>query len=93
MLRIVITTTLISLRTPSPFCVIPFNIRQKETTTIVASKMLKPSKRKLPLDAKLFKMISIKKMVKKVKSIYSSSFASIVNNYYDMVKSNRIKTE
>ena len=92
MLRIVITTTLISLRTPRPFCVIPFSMRQKDTTTIVASKILKPSIRKPPLEAKLFKTISIKKMVKKVKSIVSSNFASIVNSD-DMVKSNKMKIE
>ena len=67
-------------------------MRQKDTTTMVASKMLKPSIRKPPLEAKVFKTISIKKMVKKVKSIVSSIFASIVNSD-DMVKSNRMKIE
>ena len=92
MLRIVMTTTLISLSTPRPFCVIPCIIKPNETTTIVASKILKPSIKNLPLEAKVFKMISMRKMVKKTRSIVSSSFASIVNSC-DIVRSKRMKTE
>lgn len=60
--------------------------------TIVASNMLNPSMRKAPLEAKVFRMISIRKTVRKTKSMVSSNLASIVNSY-DMVRSNRMKTE
>jgi len=67
-------------------------MRANETITIVASKMLKPSIRKLPLEANDLSMISIKKIVRKTKSmspiIYSSSVKSD-----DKVKSKRMNTE
>ena len=68
-LRIVITTTLISRRTPRPLKVIPLMRRAHETMTIVASKRLKPSARNDPDEAKVLSTISMRKAVRKTKSI------------------------
>ncbi len=92
MLLIVITTTLISLSTPRPLNVIPFIRRAQETSTIAASNKLKPSIRKVPEDANVFRKISAAKMVRKIKSMVFRSFASIVKRA-DIVKSNKMNIE
>ena len=90
MLRIVITTTLMSLSTPRPLNVIPLIMSTHETITIAASNRLKPSIRNCPLLANVFRMISMKKIVKKTKSILLSKSASISKRSL-IVRSNRMK--
>lgn len=68
-LRIVNTTTLISLRTPKPFAVIPSRLKTSEVSTIAASKKLKKSVRNIPEEANVLRPISMKKNVKKMESI------------------------
>ena len=92
MLRIVITTTLISLSTPKPLNVIPLIRRPHETSTIAASNKLKPSIKKVPEDANVLRKISTAKMVRKIRSIVLRSFASIVKSA-DIVRSNKMKME
>jgi len=92
MLLIVITTTLMSLRTPRPLKVMPLIMSAQDTMTIVASNRLKPSIINAPDEANVFRNISVAKMVRKMKSIVSRSLGSMVNSA-DIVRSNRMKTE
>jgi len=68
-LRIVITTTLMSLSTASPYTWIFIKINTSEAITTMASNALKKSARNTIDEAKDFSMISMKKNVKKAKSI------------------------
>ena len=86
------TTTLISLSTPNPLKVIPCIIKAQDTMTMVASKRLKPSIRKAPLEANVFRIISVRKTVRKTKSIVSKSVVSSKKSS-DMVRSKRMKIE
>jgi len=58
--------------------------------TMMASNMLKPSLRKSPPDANVLRRISVKKMVKKPKSM-SSSVCGLISKNWDKVKSNKMK--
>ena len=49
-------------------------MRAQETITIDASNRLKPSIRNAPLEAKVLKTISKKKIVKKIKSMVAIKF-------------------
>ena len=60
--------------------------------TIVASNKLNLSIRKPPLDANVFRQISMKKMKRKTRSILLSS-AGPISNKDDIVRSNRMKME
>ena len=91
-LRIVITTTLISRRTPRPWIYIPFILRAKDTKTIAASKKLNASSMKLPLEAKVFSVISTKKNVRKNRSMVWRIVGSMWKRG-DMVRSKRMKME
>ena len=91
-LRIAMTTTLISLSTPRPLKVIPLIKSAHDTMTIVASNKLNLSLRKPPFEAKVFRSISMKKMKRKTRSILLSISGSILKKD-DMVKSNRMKIE
>lgn len=75
--RIVITTTLMSLRTPRPLAIIPIIFRTSEMMTITASKALKTSKRYMKLLAKLLSIISAKNIVKNAVSIIERIDSSI----------------
>ena len=86
------TTTLISLSTPKPLNVMPLINSAQDTMTIVASNKLNLSIRKPPLDANVFRQISMKKMKRKTRSILLSSAGSI-SNKDDIVRSNRMKME
>ena len=66
--------------------------RTQLKTTTIASKELKKSSKKPPEEAKVFKMISMRKIVRNTKSIIImiSGFTVIMSV---AVKSNKMKTE
>ena len=72
--RITITTTLISLSTPRPLIEMPATFRNQDEITIAASNRLKKSARNMKELANVFRMISIKKIVRKYRSIVSTVF-------------------
>ena len=86
------TTTLMSLSTPKPLKVIPRISSAQDTMTIVASNKQNLSIKKPPLDANVFRQISMKKMKRKTRSMLLSRAGSILKKD-DMVKSNRMKIE
>lgn len=86
------TTTLMSLSTPRPLIEIPPTLRNQELMTILASNMLKKSSsRKANELAKVFRAISMKKIVKKYRSIVSTVFYGM-GRYTDRVRSYRMNT-
>ena len=86
------TTTLIKRSTPRPLKVIPRIIRPHDPMTIAASNRLNPSIRNVPDDANVFKAISMKKTLRKTKSIMLTNSASISKNW-EIVKSKSMKIE
>ena len=60
--------------------------------TMVASNKLKPSKMKAPSEAKVLRQISIRKTVRKMRSIVWRRFSSMGKSS-DKVRSKRMKTE
>jgi hypothetical protein len=70
---------------------IPIKLRISEIITIDASKQLKKSTKNIPEDANTFSTISIKKNVKKEKSIVDIVLGS-VSRMSEKVKSNKMKT-
>ena len=67
-------------KTPSPLNVIPLIISAHEPITIAASNRLNPSMRNLPDEAKVLSAISMKKTLRKMKSIRLSKSASMSKN-------------
>lgn len=65
----VITTTLINLRTPSPWAMIPMISSTSDIMTMVASNALNASNKYIKLLANVLSTISVKKHVKNTKSI------------------------
>ncbi len=74
---IVMTTTLIRRSTPKPLAIMPIMLSTSEIMTIMASKPLKTSNKNIKLLAKLFKIISVKKHVRKAVSIFERIYSSI----------------
>lgn len=60
----IITTTLINLRTLSPLIIIPIMFRINEARTMKASKRAKPSYKYIPLEANDLRKISIMNIIK-----------------------------
>ena len=60
--------------------VMPLIMRTHEAITMTASNKLKPSMRKAPEEANVFRAISMKKIVRKTKSILLSRLVSIEKN-------------
>ena len=89
---IVITTTLTNLRTPSPFAIIPDILRAKLISTITQSKKLNLSSKNQKLEAKVFKMISVKKSARKVVSILLKNVSLRKGIRSAMVSQNMMKT-
>lgn len=85
------TTTLINLNTPKPLATIPNQFKIYDTSTITASKQLKPSVKYMPLDANAFNTISTKKKVKKAESICAIMYGSVSKDS-ENTKSNRMNT-
>ena len=88
----IMTTTLISRRTPRPLAVIPKIISIQESPTIMASKVLNASIKNMPLEAKVLRPISKAKTLRNMKSI---KFIVDLLTWINSVKprSKRMKTE
>ena len=67
-----------SLSTPIPLAIIPYRMSIIEAMTMTASKELKKSRKYLPLDAKVLRQISMKKMRRNAKSMLDKNSSEIM---------------
>ena len=84
------TTTLISLNTPRPLAMMPIILSTSDIITMPASKQLKTSNKYIKLLANVFKIISVKKQVRKAVSTLERT-VSLIPIKSAIVSQKRIK--